>query len=67
MGGNNNPCSWQFKIAYKKMMVHLELRDSFLGNWVLLETIPIMTPWNIINKSCGKERIAEVEEDIDIK
>ena len=63
-GYNNNPSAKQFKSAYKKMMVHLELRDSFKGNCIPLEAIPILTPSEVINKTCGKERISEVTEEV---
>uniref|UniRef100_A0A6P7GZ49 Uncharacterized protein LOC114348709 n=1 Tax=Diabrotica virgifera virgifera TaxID=50390 RepID=A0A6P7GZ49_DIAVI len=62
MGGyNNNATAKQFKAAYKKMLKHLELRDSFRGNCIPLEVITVMAPEKIMNTSCGRERIVEDE------
>lgn len=43
LGFNNNPTTEQFKAAYKKMLTHMELRESFTGNCIPLENISILT------------------------
>lgn len=41
-GFNNNPTVRQFQSAYKKILVHVELRDSFRGNCIPLEELTIL-------------------------
>uniref|UniRef100_A0A2A4JUC7 THAP-type domain-containing protein n=1 Tax=Heliothis virescens TaxID=7102 RepID=A0A2A4JUC7_HELVI len=56
-GFNNNPNSRQFKSAYKKLLMHLELSSKFTGNSVPLENVPILncgtTVSNMNNTSIG--------------
>ncbi|CAB3238852.1 unnamed protein product [Arctia plantaginis] len=42
-GFNNNPSALQFKAIYKKLLVHMELKQSFKGNCVPLEHITLLT------------------------
>lgn len=50
-GSNNNPTARQFVSAYKKMLVHVEIKDSDRGNCTALEEI------SILNCSSAVERI----------
>lgn len=57
-GYNNNPTSRQFSSAYKKILIHAEVRDEGAGNCIPLEQINILnvastnkTPEQIINES----------------
>lgn len=50
-GSNNNPTARQFISAYKKMLVHVELRDTNRGNCSALENL------SILNCSSAEERI----------
>lgn len=56
-GFNNNPNSLQFKSAYKKLLMHLELSSKFTGNSVPIENVPILncgaTVSNINHTSIG--------------
>lgn len=42
-GYNNNPNAIQFKGIFRKILQHLGIKSSFLGNCVPLENIPILT------------------------
>jgi hypothetical protein len=58
-GHNNNPTARQFKSAFKKLLIHAEVRDSGLGNCIPLEQIGILNwssfstkdPVDIINNT----------------
>ena len=50
-GANNNPTARQFISAYKKILIHVQLRDTNKGNCVALEQI------SILNCSSAVERI----------
>lgn len=41
-GYNNNPTARQFQAAYKKLLVHVELKESFRGNCIPLEELYIL-------------------------
>lgn len=41
-GFNNNPTARQFQSAYKKMLMHLEVSESFRGNCIPLEKLNIL-------------------------
>lgn len=41
-GANNNPTARQFKAAYKKLLVHVELKDYGNGNCTALENLSIL-------------------------
>jgi len=41
-GHNNNPTARQFKSAFKKLLIHAEVRDGGLGNCIPLEQIGIL-------------------------
>ncbi|XP_049764466.1 uncharacterized protein LOC126092781 [Schistocerca cancellata] len=42
-GWNNNPTAHQFVAAYKRLLIHSEIRGSERGNCITLEDIPILT------------------------
>ncbi|XP_049947543.1 uncharacterized protein LOC126455824 [Schistocerca serialis cubense] len=42
-GWNNNPTARQFVAAYKRLLIHSEIRGSERGNCITLEDIPILT------------------------
>lgn len=42
-GYNNNPSCLQFRTAYRKLLVHTEIRDGGLGNCIPLEQVCILT------------------------
>lgn len=42
-GWNNNPTARQFVAAYKRLLIHSEIRESEKGNCMSLEEIPILT------------------------
>lgn len=48
-GFNNNPNCRQFKSAYKKILMHLELGSKFSGNAIPLDNIPILNCGNTLN------------------
>nr|CAH7736538.1 unnamed protein product [Callosobruchus chinensis] len=41
-GHDNNPTAKQFQSAYKKNLVHVEVRESFRGNCIPLKELPIL-------------------------
>lgn len=41
-GYNNNPTARQFQAAYKKLLVHVEVKESFRGNCIPLEELSIL-------------------------
>lgn len=41
-GFNNNPTARQFQSAYKKMLMHVEVSESFRGNCIPLEKLNIL-------------------------
>jgi len=56
-GYNNNPRVKQFKSAFKKLIIHTEIKENKTGNCICLEEIPILyisstrDSINIINTS----------------
>lgn len=68
-GHNNNPTCKQFTTAYKKILIHAEIRDRGAGNCIPLEDIQILNvasskePYHIINDSLSKQTlIGEIGE-----
>lgn len=47
-GSNNNPSAWQFRSAYRKLLVHNEIQDAMRGNCLSLQDIPVLT----VSSSC---------------
>lgn len=75
-GHNNNPTARQFKSAFKKLLIHAEVRDGGLGNCIPLEQIGILywsstkDPVDIINNTninFYKENIQFEQEDYHLK
>lgn len=66
-GYNNNPIARQFQSAYKKVLVHVELRHSFRGNCVPLEQLQILKcdPVHQINVTSRDYRAFQLDENID--
>lgn len=66
-GYNNNPTARQFQSAYKKVLVHVELRHSFRGNCVPLEQLQILKcdPVHQINVTSRDYRAFQLDENID--
>lgn len=58
-GYNNNPNVVQFKSAYKKLLNHLELKNSFRGNCVPLEKINILCS---TTSTSEKDHIEEINK-----
>lgn len=61
-GYNNNPNVIQFKGIFKKILHHLELKSSFLGNCIPLEKVTILTCSSAvqnINKTVGRRVLDE--------
>lgn len=56
-GSNNNPTARQFVAAYKKLLVHVELKDFGSGNCTALEQL------SILNCSSAVERINKTSSD----
>lgn len=60
-GCNNNPTVRQFKAAYKKIIVHIDTRETTTGNCIPLEAVSILNvsanSSNIINRSTPKSRL----------
>jgi hypothetical protein len=63
-GWNNNPTARQFTAAYKKLLIRAEIRDGGLGNYILMEQIPVLRcssshrqehPVEQINQSCSPQ------------
>lgn len=67
-GYNNNPTARQFQAAYKKLIVHVQLRESFRGNCVPLEEITILkcNPVRQINITSRNNRVLYIDENTDI-
>ena len=42
-GFNNNPTAWQFEAAYKRLMLHLELKPACNGTCLALDESNILT------------------------
>ncbi|CAK1594424.1 unnamed protein product [Parnassius mnemosyne] len=72
-GSNNNPTARQFKAAYKKLLVHIELKDFGSGNCNALEQLSILTCSAVdrINlttpsteKACDDESDNEFQEEM---
>lgn len=74
-GANNNPTARQFKAAYKKLLVHIEIKNASTGNCSALENISILNCTSAIqriNKTTptssielgSQVDISEDEEDI---
>ncbi|KAH9627898.1 hypothetical protein HF086_015342 [Spodoptera exigua] len=68
-GGNNNPTARQFKAAYKKLLVHIELKALDSGNCTALEHISILdcasSPVARINRSIRRIAIEDDDDDDD--
>lgn len=66
-GGHNNPTARQFKAAYKKMLIHSEIRATETGNCVPLEIVNILhitsNPIDTINMTCPTNRFNNEEEE----
>ncbi|RVE40074.1 hypothetical protein evm_015276, partial [Chilo suppressalis] len=66
-GGNNNPTARQFKAAYKKLLVHIELKALDTGNCTALEHISILncasSPVARINRSIRRIAVEENDDD----
>ncbi|XP_037295086.1 uncharacterized protein LOC115456290 isoform X1 [Manduca sexta] len=65
-GFNNNPTAAQFKSAYKRMLIHGELKHLTTGNCIPLTDIHILTynePELAINKTTGRSKLTS--EDFD--
>lgn len=63
-GHNNNPTARQFEAAYKRLLVHSEIRAPKTGNAIDLESIPILSYGShpkVLNTELG-EKIEETEE-----
>lgn len=61
-GFNNNPSAQQFKTAFKRMLVHGEIKHISSGNCIPLEHINILTltrPELAINKTSNKNRLID--------
>lgn len=70
-GYNNNPTARQFQSAYKKLLVHVQLRESFHGNCIPLEHLQILkcNPVQQINRSTTAYRafgVSDSEENSEI-
>lgn len=57
-GWNNNPTARQFIAAYKRLLVHNQIRESEKGNCVPLQDIPILT----YSSSQHEEQINQTSE-----
>lgn len=65
-GANNNPTARQFRSIYKKILVHIELKDSSQGNCVPLEQISILncsSAVDVINKTTDKNKLLDEVEN----
>lgn len=66
-GFNNNPSARQFKSAFKKLLVHGELKHITSGNCIPLTDIPILTytkPEILINLSTDRHSLLnDIERD----
>lgn len=66
---NNNPTARQFKAAYKKLLVHVELKDYGNGNCTALEHLSILNcssaikRINLTTERCNRESELEKEEN----
>ena len=65
-GWNNNPTARQFSAAYKKLLIHSEIKNSYTGNCIPLEDIKILTstsipipPGELINITTQGHRIVD--------
>ncbi|KAJ3661546.1 hypothetical protein Zmor_005937 [Zophobas morio] len=66
-GYNNNPSVRQFKSAYKKMLVHVQLKDNFRGNCIPLEHVTVLnnlSPIHNINLSTPRRRVLDVNPEL---
>lgn len=66
-GFNNNPTATQFKSAYKRLLVHGELKHLSLGNCIPLDDINILTctkPEVAINITTDRNRLIEDDRDL---
>lgn len=75
-GCNNNPSARQFCAAYKKLLVHNDIRDVMRGNCFPLQSVPILTvsssyvsnssitPPSVeeLNASVSRSRVLEPQE-----
>lgn len=71
MGDNNNPSVRQFIAAYRKILVHAEIREGSSGNCVPLENISVLhvssraaKSIDTINNSCGSNNILVESENL---
>lgn len=67
-GCNNNPTATQFQAAYKRMLVHGELKHLTSGNCILLSEINILTctkPEIAINNTSDHNRL--IDDDVDLQ
>lgn len=66
---NNNPTAQQFKSAYKKLLVHTEIRGKLRGNCLPLDEISILHPSanpsaiKTMNKSTMSDNVEDDEID----
>ncbi|CAH2108786.1 unnamed protein product [Euphydryas editha] len=66
-GFNNNPTATQFKSAFKRLLVHGELKNLTTGNCVPLSDINILIhsrPEVAINNTTDRNRLIENDEEI---
>lgn len=72
-GANNNPTARQFKAAYKKLLVHIELKDYGNGNCTALEQLSILNcasavdrinlTTQTVEKACSESVIDNNDDD----
>lgn len=65
-GFNNNPTAKQFKSAFRRMLVHGEIKHITSGNCISLQHINILTytkPEEAINKTSNKMRLMNDAEE----
>lgn len=66
-GYNNNPTARQFQAAYKKLLVHVEIRETFRGNCIPLEQFKILRCNDTtlqINLTSKEHRIMDQETEL---
>lgn len=69
-GCNNNPTSKQFQAFYRKLLCHVEIKNSNNGNCVDLEHISVLncsSAVKIINSTTTRSTLADESEDVEIK
>lgn len=64
-GYNNNPNVIQFKGIFKKILQHLEMKSSFLGNCLPLEDITVLTCSSAVHNINSTVSIRNMDEEID--